>query len=52
MGAECVVADAVAIEPVSAPNSLLTGKLTGNYLPDPSRGVRLALAGAPNLLFY
>ena len=31
MGAECVVANAVAIEPVSAPNSLLTGKLTGNF---------------------
>ena len=31
MGGECVVVDAVAIEPVSAPNSLLTGKLTGNF---------------------
>ena len=31
MGGECVVANAVAIEPVSAPNSLLTGKLTGNF---------------------
>ena len=30
MGGECVVVDAVAIEPVSAPNFLLTGKLTGN----------------------
>jgi len=29
--AECVVADAVAIKPVSAPISLLTGKLTGNF---------------------
>ena len=25
------MANAVAIEPVSAPNSLLTGKLTGNF---------------------
>jgi hypothetical protein len=31
MGGECVVVDAGAIEPVSAPNSLLTGKLTGNF---------------------
>jgi hypothetical protein len=28
---EWVVANAVAIEPVSAPNSLLTGKRTGNF---------------------
>jgi hypothetical protein len=26
-----VVADAVSIEPVSYPNSLLTGKFTGNF---------------------
>ena len=31
MGGECVVVDAVAIEPVSSPNSLLTGKGTGNF---------------------
>ena len=29
---ECVVADAVGIEPVSYPNSLLTGKFTGNLV--------------------
>src|SRR5262249_16695995 len=29
---ECVVADAVPIEPVSTLNSLLTGKLTGNFV--------------------
>ena len=29
---ECVVADAVSIEPVSYPNSLLTGKFTGNFV--------------------
>jgi len=28
---ECVVADAVVIEPVSASDSLLTGKRTGNF---------------------
>jgi hypothetical protein len=30
--AECVVADAVDLEPVSRPKSLLTGKRTGNFL--------------------
>ena len=29
---ECVVADAVGIEPVSYSNSLLTGKFTGNLV--------------------
>ena len=29
---ECVVADAVAVEPFSAPNSLLTGKNTGKFI--------------------
>src|SRR6478752_3843061 len=29
---DCVVADAVAVEPVSILNSLLTGKLTGNFV--------------------
>jgi hypothetical protein len=28
---DCVADDAVSCEPVSAPNSLLTGKLTGNF---------------------
>src|SRR5215468_7336096 len=28
---DCVAEDAVSCEPVSAPNSLLTGKLTGNF---------------------
>jgi hypothetical protein len=28
---DCVVADAVLVEPVSNENSLLTGKLTGNF---------------------
>jgi hypothetical protein len=28
---DCVVADAVAVEPVSPPNSLLTGKRAGNF---------------------
>jgi hypothetical protein len=28
---DCVVADAVAVEPVSQVESLLTGKLTGNF---------------------
>ncbi|HEV7999131.1 MAG TPA: hypothetical protein VGP63_04575, partial [Planctomycetaceae bacterium] len=28
---ECVVDDAVLIEPVFNPNSLITGKLTGNF---------------------
>src|SRR5262245_4474724 len=28
----CVVVDAIRYEPVSMPNSLLTGKLTGNYV--------------------
>jgi hypothetical protein len=27
---DCVAEDAVNVEPVSGPNSLLTGKLTGN----------------------
>ncbi len=30
--ANCVVADAVQVEPVSTLNSLLTGKLTGNFV--------------------
>jgi hypothetical protein len=29
---DCVVADAVAVEPFSAPNSLLTGKNTGKFI--------------------
>jgi hypothetical protein len=29
---DCVVADAVLVEPVSNENSLLTGKLTGNFV--------------------
>jgi hypothetical protein len=28
---DCVVVDALQIEPVSTSNSLLTGKLTGNF---------------------
>jgi hypothetical protein len=36
---DCVADDAVSCEPVSAPNSLLTGKLTGNFAEsgDPSQ---------------
>jgi hypothetical protein len=29
---DCLVADAVLVEPVSNENSLLTGKLTGNFV--------------------
>ena len=29
---DCVVADAVGIEPISYPNSLVTGKFTGNFV--------------------
>ena len=31
MGGECVVVEAFQIKPVSTANSLLTGKLTGNF---------------------
>jgi hypothetical protein len=40
---DCLADDAVHYEPVSAPNSLLTGKLTGNFAESdhPSRFSRL-----------
>jgi hypothetical protein len=43
---DCVADDAVHYEPVSAPNSLLTGKLTGNFAESghPSRFSRLISA--------
>ena len=36
MGGECVVVDAVAIEPVLSPNSLLTGKKNREFLQNPA----------------
>ena len=41
-----MVADAVSIEPVSYPNSLLTGKFTGNFV-EGERPGRLQPPGAP-----
>jgi hypothetical protein len=38
---DCVVADAVLVEPVSNENSLLTGKLTGNFIKFLARGAIL-----------
>jgi hypothetical protein len=36
-----LVVDAVLVEPVSTENSLLTGKLTGNFVRLPARGAIL-----------
>src|SRR5262249_47734785 len=52
---DCVADDAVSCEPVSAPNSLLTGKLTGNFAKSgslsrflsPRRANSMAYSGIP-----